>query len=85
MTTTDQREYHSYVEVEIKMKKANSPRKSTLLCIYQQPEALEIGGEDVRVGVSLCCVCRVRVREKLVIVHNTIIGLPILSTPKNMK
>jgi hypothetical protein len=56
MTTTNQREYQSYLEVEIKMKKANSPRKSTLLCSYPLQEALESGGEDVGVGLSLCIV-----------------------------
>ncbi len=53
-TTTDQREYHSYLEVEIKVTKDIDPRKSPLLCVYQLQEALESGGEDVRVGVSLC-------------------------------
>jgi hypothetical protein len=72
MTTTNQREYHSYLEVQVKMKKATGPRKSPLLCIYQLQEALESFGEDVGVGVSLCVVY---VWERsyiyIVVVHNT--------------
>jgi hypothetical protein len=41
MTTANQKEYHSYLEVEIKMKKANGPRKSLLLCMLQLQEAIE--------------------------------------------
>jgi hypothetical protein len=55
MTTTNQREYHSYLEVEVKAAKAIGP-KSLLVCVLQLQEALESGGEDVGVGVSLCVV-----------------------------
>jgi hypothetical protein len=56
VTTTSQREYHSYLEVEIKVKKATGPRKSLLVCMLQLQEAIESGVEDVGVGVSLCVV-----------------------------
>ncbi len=53
------------------MKKAIGSRKSLLVCMLQLQEALESGGEDIGVGVCVI-VYRVRVREELIVVHNTI-------------
>ena len=66
MTTANQKEYHSYLEVEIKMKKAIGPRKSLFVCMLQLQEAIESGGEGGCRG-GCVTVYRLCVREELVV------------------